>query len=202
MAPFLFPKNHDSTTVLNARRLDQLTRWPELVSDLPPGPRFTYFHIILPHPPLHFTPECDVTEDPDPGGTSLQPTGGQGIVEERRQAWIEQLQCVNDRVLVAIATIPGDEIIIVASDHGPDSIYPLHGDVAGYTDAALAERMPVLLATRLLPGCQVAPADLDLVNVFRVVLTCISANDIPLIESRHFVAGFTGPIIEVELSEP
>lgn len=208
VGPLLFRENADPTTALNRTRVAQLTNWDETISDWPEGPVFAFLHLQLPHPPLLLDSACEVRVDPDLGGRimndgSMTPEQ----LEKRKTAWLEQIQCANATVARFLEKVDRKAVVVLVSDHGPDLLFPWIEFGSGFNpntlDAeAVDERFPNLTAVRLPDSCKGAlPDDVDSVNLFRVVVGCLSNREVGDIPTRKFIAGFGGPIVEVNLGE-
>jgi len=197
IGPLLYPTSGNTTNALNARRLNELENWTMTKSTWANGPTFTYLHLLLPHPPLAFDESCDINWESGFGGRSLSlgaPSDEE--LQKRKAGWVTQVQCVNATLETFIEQLEDDEVVIITSDHGPDSIYPLFGDVSQYTPEMLRERLPTFTALRLPDRCDPPPNDLVLVNLFRVVLNCLSEDQLEMLPAQYFVAGFSGLIVE------
>jgi hypothetical protein len=197
----LYPTSGDTTSALNVRRLKELENWSETRREWPDEPTFTYLHLLLPHPPLTFNDSCELEEEPVFSGRSLSlGKPSERELQRRRDGWVSQVQCVNATLTTYTEQLGDDEIVILTSDHGPDSTYQLFGDISEYTPKRLRERFPTFTGLKLPDTCEPAPNDLGLVNLFRVVLNCLSQDDLEMLSDHYFVASFTGPV--VEFSDP
>jgi hypothetical protein len=191
----------DPTTALNLRRVDELVNWTETAGQWPSGPKFVFLHIQLPHPPLYLDSECNVRIDQDLGGRILN--NGEMTEDQmtrRRGAWVEQVQCANLAIEAFLAQVGSDPIVALVSDHGPDSMFTLENNPSDIDPKGLEERMASLTAVRLPEPCRGSlPRDVATVNLFRVIFSCMSGEDLEALDTRHFIAGFGGPIVEFEL---
>lgn len=197
---FLYGDTGDPTTYLNVERIEDLENWPTTISGVE-SPSFSFVHVQLPHPPLFINSSCSVRIDPLLDGRILN--DGRIAPERvnlRKQAWIEQVECANDTITQFIASLDPETVVVIASDHGPDSVFQFEPNAADLTDDQLYERYSTLTAVRLPESCRGSlPDDVDTVNTFRVVLSCITDDEIPLLETRSYLGGFGGPIQEVKL---
>jgi hypothetical protein len=140
-------------------------------------PTFAFAHLLVPHPPYMF----------DSDGTVLDYRGDLGAPFEDADAYVRQLEFVNDemeRVIDAIVAASDElPIIIVQGDHGPAFA------LSRITDAKTAywERHGILNA-------QLVPAEVrdDLypsispVNTFRVLFRDLFGDDLPTLPDRSF----------------
>jgi hypothetical protein len=59
--------------------------------------------------------------------------------------------------------------------------------------------MATFSAIRLPSECSTpADEDLQLVNTFRIVLSCLTGEDVPLLDSQFFGATYGGPIFQLK----
>jgi hypothetical protein len=190
----------DPATWLNIQRIDQMRDWKSVERVLGRGPKFTFLHLILPHPPLFLDRDCQMRFDPDLRGSEMIrddiPADRQ---DKRHAAWVEQIECANRATLDFIEQLEDDDVLIVTADHGSDATYRLFGDVGQYTADDLAERMPIFTAARVPQTCRgEIPEDVALVNLFRYVFACLADEAPDPLPDRTFVASFEGYIIEVK----
>ena len=189
----------DPSTALNLQRIAELTNWNSTSESWPNEPRFVFLHLQLPHPPLFLDSECKVRIDSKLSGRSLfDEEMSREELALHKAAWVEQVECANstlDRFLMQVAP---DTIIAIVSDHGPDSTFVLESSPTDFDPEGLEERFPNLTAVRLPRDCSGAlPQDISTVNVFRVIISCMTGESIPLLETRNYAAGFTVPILDV-----
>lgn len=194
-----YRQSADPTTALNLNRVDQLSNWERTTGQFPSGPTFSFFHLQLPHPPLYLDSNCDLRVDPDLGGRILNNQEmSTAQLERRKQGWIEQIECANNTILDFLAQAEQEAVVVLVSDHGPDLHFRLERNPADITQTGLMERFSSLTAVRLPQDCRPLPVDIDTVNTFRFVLSCLSGRPTETLETRHYVAGFAGPIVEVQ----
>jgi hypothetical protein len=197
---FFYGDTGDPTTHLNIDRIGDLSDWSSTVGALE-GPTFSFIHIQLPHPPLFLDAGCSVRIDPILDGRIMNDgriTAER--VEQRKQAWVEQVECANSVISDFVGSLDPETVVVIVSDHGPDSVFHFEPIAADLTADQLYERYSTLTAVRLPEECRgTLPDDVDTVNTFRVVLSCLTGEDIPLLESRSYLGGFSGPIQEVKL---
>lgn len=167
-----------------AGRLDRFDRLDEVAARPSRMPRFVFTHVLLPHPPLFVDRQCRIhAESWRRGNVVAVNPAREG---RRRAAYVEQVECVNRRVLRALDRIPADAAVVIVSDHGPDSIGEQLKLIADWTPADITERLGTLAALRLPRACPV-PADLVAPNLMRVTLNCLLGGDLPLLPERHYV---------------
>ncbi|MFP3881047.1 MAG: sulfatase-like hydrolase/transferase [Actinomycetota bacterium] len=193
-----YPEANNPTTALNLARIDQLEHWNDFVRDWRRGPpKFVFLHIPLPHPPLFLDADCDLRINPDLGGRIMNDGNmSEEQLERRRDAWVDQVRCANQTLRAFLSQVDPDAIVVILSDHGPDSYWVLDSK---NPDAALRERFSTISAVRLPEPCRgELPDDITTVNIFREVMSCLSGKPIPTLDTRHYAAGFGGPIVRME----
>jgi len=193
-----YPTSGDPTTALNRIRIGQMANW-DVEGPQVDGPTLTFLHLVLPHPPLFLDSNCEVRIDEDLRERVLNDgTTPPEIVEKRKEAWVEQVECANRAILDFLPSIQEDDIVVLTSDHGPDSAFVIETtDPADLTQERLGERLPNLTAVKLPPPCAgLLPPDVHSVNVLRLVLDCLSDDEIEMLENHYFAATFGGSIIE------
>jgi Sulfatase len=196
----LYPETGNPTTRLNLTRIDQLQHWSATSANTGDAPLFSYIHLVLPHPPFYLDSQCQPRVDPALGGQLIaDATTSPSYREMRRGAYVEQVICANSMIESFVAELEGDEIVVIASDHGPDSYGTLDSDPSTWTGNQLRERLATLTAIRLPQGCE-NPSDENLqsVNIFRVVLGCIQGKEIPLLQPEFHATTFSGPMVRVD----
>lgn len=152
------------------------------------GPVFALIHLINPHPP-HFVAgaDCDLQNV----SFNLGATYG-------RQSYVDAVRCLNRRLIPALERIiEFDEsaVIVVQGDHGPSWSLSFHtADLEQMSGAEVTARFGVLSAMRLPPRCPV-PDRMSLVNTYRVVFDCLSADEVPLVEDRMWLANQTPGVV-------
>ncbi len=133
-------------------------------------PEVVFAHILLPHAPLHVTGDCTVRAQRalsrlDLGGSWMSTE----LLDLRKHAYVEQVRCVNRRMLEIIDSMPEEAVVILVSDHGPDSRGQLGKHTTDWDAADLEERFSVLNAIRI-EGCDTTSA--YGVDLFRVIFDC------------------------------
>jgi hypothetical protein len=168
-----------------------------------PGPKFVFAHFIVPHNPYVFDRHGNVRHDVPLSLQFKEKTGGW----DNRQAYIDQMIFVNQRIQECIDSILADSsippIIIVQADHGSASLYhSAEGDVPELDEAFIRERLPILNAyrvpenirTRLYPS--ISP-----VNSFRVLCSEMFGTDFELLPERHYIGWYRSGNRMTEVTE-
>lgn len=161
-------------------------------------PYFVYAHVIAPHPPMRFDPDC---------GKRLVTPDLKEWKPANRAAFVDQVKCVNrqlDAVVSEIARQDENAIIIIQSDHGSAfrGQFAPGGDTH-WDSAQTAERLGVLNAMKVPTVCADSARQIkSLVNTFIVVLSCIHGTPPRLLPDRHFITPYDnsphfGKVIEV-----
>jgi hypothetical protein len=145
-------------------------------------PDLVFAHVLAPHPPALLDASCDLQYRSELDSKTFVANVDR---RQQRDAFLEQLGCVNRFMLDFVASIPEDDVIVFASDHGTDSRLQLLRDPAVWSYEDLLERLNVFVAWRLPSGC----SDTDplvVPNVMRVVLSCMGKQPLPHLEPRMF----------------
>jgi hypothetical protein len=130
------------------------------------GPTFAFAHLVSPHWPYVFKPDCRVA-----GESSLSGK------EERREAYTGQLQCLNRLLLNTVTAIlqrsSSAPIILLQGDHGTNLLrYSAARSAASVTPAQARERFGAFGAYYLPAGGGRLFADtVTVVNVLQKVLS-------------------------------
>jgi hypothetical protein len=156
-----------------------------------PGPTYVFAHFLVPHPPYVF--------NADGSAPSVAQTASRGP----REAYLEQLQWTNDRILALLDVLldvpPGEEpVIVLQADEGPyPDRYQADQDRFPWLDATPAEiqeKFGILNALRL-PG--LGEAELSQagftdrtspVNTFRLIFAEYFGADLPMLEDRTYLS--------------
>lgn len=152
------------------RALRQLADVPAI-----PGPKFTFCHLVAPHPPYVFKRD---------GQTDWN------IDQADRGAYIDQVVYLNQEVTKSIDAILAQSkqppIIIVQSDHGPGFSRPKPGSTS--LEEYVQERVPILNAY-LVPDSvrESLYPTITPVNSFRLLLSQCFGFDYPPLPDRNFL---------------
>lgn len=176
----------NATTSGSIRTIDWLRNGlPSLLSN--DRMDLVFAHLMIPHPPLYLDAHCEYRHDPVLGFRALgAPSFDSDLLEVRKRAYIEQVRCAQDVVLEIAAELTGDEVLIVLSDHGPDSGAQLFKAPEDWTRRDIEERFPVLFLTNT-TECEFTGIR-SLVNVGRKLLGCLSGEEVQVVEDRFFIA--------------
>lgn len=155
------------------------------------SPDFVFTHVISPHAPYLLQPDCTAEFVNERAGTVFPVDG---VTTESRTAYlIEQIDCL-DRLMIELAESVGPEdIIIFVSDHGTDRRDQSNPDLVDWDRATTVERLNNFLAVRLPAPCSVGD-EVIVPNIFRRVLSCLSASRIEELPERMWV----NPMVELD----
>lgn len=173
------PNISDYHTYHRTRALYQFDRIEE-ISKSQPSPKFVFAHILLPHDPYVFGPNC---EPEDPVGSKVE-------------MYLSNLQCANKLASEAVEGILENSaqppVIIIQGDEGHYTFkYPyVKGTDYSQIDPKTLQERARILNVYYLPG--VDPAELlypsiTPVNSFRVVLNAYFGADLGLLPDRSFI---------------
>jgi Sulfatase len=137
-------------------------------------PVFVYGHSLLTHWPYPYQGRrCE-----------LQPGEPRGADD-----YLGALECANSSVLAAMHLITKTDpnaVIVIASDHGSDVGIDGHAGAARWTREDVQRRFSNFVALRLPRVCRDAvPDDLAAVNIFRVVLNCVTTSKLRQLPYRR-----------------
>jgi len=149
------------------------------------GPKFTFAHILMPHPPFVFNSNCQTL----PGGA---PRGK----DSSKQAYLDQLECGNRLVTALVERILADSenppVIILQADEGPyNREYPMPKGRFNFKDASddtLNERFLILNALYL-PGVDTSDLypTMTPVNTFRFIFNKYFGANLGLLPDKNYV---------------
>ena len=158
-------------------------------------PSFVFAHVMVPHPPFFLDDSCRTRFGRERNGVQFVRPGDELL--ERRSAYLEQTECVDEFVLDLTGMIEPDDVVVVVGDHGTDQRNQLVRDPETWSRTDLEERFNVFLAVRDGAECSVGDPVI-LPNIFRRVLSCIANPDLEDLEPRMFkYAGVDDPAPEV-----
>lgn len=163
------------------------------LQDLPSlaGPTFVFAHFLIPHKPYVFDRNGHVRKDVPLALQWKDNDGGW----ENRQAYIEQLQYVNGMILKTVDGILAQSggrrpWIVLQSDHGTAALQAYGSGVPGEpaTDAFIRERFGNLTALLVPDEVRAGiPETVTPVNVFRILLNALFAEDLDILPDRHYL---------------
>jgi hypothetical protein len=145
-------------------------------------PFFLYMHLLIPHPPYRYTPDCAHRDVSDP---SLSEWGlGTG---ENLEHYEDSIRCTNRAILRTVDRIAASDpgaIVVMEGDHGSAFEVPDTAPIEWPADA-LHERYSIFSAARFPRGCPQEAPTLS-VNTFRLVFSCVTGRRVPLLEPKFF----------------
>jgi len=137
------------------------------------GHKFTFAHLVIPHPPYSFGPNGEWVSFND--GAPLA---------ERTKAYTNQVLFINREILKVVDAILSKSktppVIVIQGDHGPLPDLAFSGD----------EKMPILNAYYL-PGADAKKSlysSITPVNTFRVILNSYFHQSLPLLKDVSYYA--------------
>lgn len=166
-----------------------------------PGPKLVFMHLLLPHDPLRFGPDCEHRDD-DSRANETDPNHSTA-----KRLYVEQVQCTNRKILTMVDEIrkaSGDSaVILLQSDHGysrfPRGI-PL--DLHDASRDQIDERFDVFAAYAGPDGLADSLATVRTpVNLFRTLFRVMWSVKEPPLPDRHFWSNPGRPmeLIEIDL---
>ena len=194
VAPFTYPAEGDVGTVLTLQRLNQLRNWDPDAYRVNDSPLFVFLHMPIPHPPMFLDSNCDPGPSESGAGrvvNDIPPFEGAEL-QIRLQRYVDQIECANRVAKALLDAVQPDDVVVIVSDHGPDSYSQLKVSPTGWQPPAVWERMSNLMAVRIPEGCESPlPDDATLVNLFRHIFNCTFDIDLDELPMRHFAAPST-----------
>jgi hypothetical protein len=194
----------DSYTMARERVSYLFRTLPEVAKR--PGPKFTFAHVLSPHPPFVFGEHGeDVSPRHVPYSLSDGPphrehyhiSDEEFIAAYRRQAafLVTQVERAIDGILVNSAEPP---IVVLQSDHG--SGLRLHTEDHALSDHR--ERMSIVNAFYLPGGKRTGLSQtLTPVNAFRVVFNNEFGAELPLLPERSYYSAWSTPFVFIDVTE-
>ena len=175
---------------------DVLDRQFQALADLPrDGKRalFVFAHLLVPHEPYMYGPKCEHR-------SPFWPLQDAAQIERVRRSYLDQIMCVNARLLPLVDTIRARSrvppIILLQSDHGHGRMGRRPPALGAVAPDVVRERQSVF-AAYLLPG---VPADsisprITPVNATRFVLRHYFQADLPALPDATFWSDARQPYI-------
>ncbi|MBN42213.1 MAG: hypothetical protein CL573_01845 [Alphaproteobacteria bacterium] len=175
------------------------------ISPTESSPFFLFAHILSPHAPPRFAPDCTRLK-----GVISAVDIGEGVYDpiQFRTDTVCTNRSLEDAVTQVLANDDTDPIIILQGDHGFKFRLPGEAPITpeGVTlGEEPARRLATLNALRLPATCQTQFHDaLSPVNTFRLVFACLKGQMAALLPDRHFLRqrGANGGLVEVDPVAP
>jgi hypothetical protein len=154
-----------------------------------PSPKFVFAHFVPPHHPYVFDRHGNVLVS----ATIADAPVANKLLWARRDLYRDQLSYMNTRVLQVVRTIIArgrrPAVIVVHSDHGPQLV-----DASG---TSLPEdhwaRFSNLIAIRAPDSPASVPDDMELVNVYRLLLNKYFSVDLPMVSGAQYYSSSDRP---------
>jgi hypothetical protein len=165
-----------------------------------PSPYFVLVHMLQPHPPFQFGPDCAVQQTIDPSLTWWGPKSD----SMERGLYVGSLQCVNKMLLAAADKVARDDptaIIAIQSDHGTPYTVDWHKRPSEWEQDAIAERLGILSALRMPRSCDAGDDERTAVNSLRHVLACVEGGEPDPLPVKHYIHTFRYKGVEL-LTDP
>jgi hypothetical protein len=189
--------NYETHRLRALNKFDTLKTIPDSIA----GPKITYFHVLVPHPPFVFDEDGNAIT-PNRPYSIMDASDYPGTVEEYHTGYRKQVIFANKKVLDAVDTILAKSktppIIVMMGDHGPGSEFKWDLKDPG----CLWERTHNLYAV-LLPNHQkdgTAYPSMTPVNTFRVIFNTYFGAKLPLLDDRTYLAAWQYPSTMVDVT--
>ena len=146
-------------------------------------PLAMFVHVLSPHVPHMLAPDCTRVE--------TRPVGDLK----------DQFACI-DRLLVSnVDGIPGDALVVILGDHGPEFNGMHTLNPKEWNDQEVANRLSPFAAIRLPDNCEYPPMNASLINVSRYVSACALGTTPDPLPDRSFVLPVGYPDSDLPLRE-
>jgi len=187
LEPFigLMIKNDSRETIISA--FNKLQEIPKIKE-----PTFTFVHFLLPHSPYLF--------DQDGNSTNNE------ILEFNKELYLGQLKFANKKILetidILLKSSTEPPIIILISDHGPDSLGIFKTAYDSLTNDQLNERFGNFMSFYF-PEEKNQSAINDLispVNIFRVIFNRYFNTNLDLLENKRYYSNYDNPYKFMEIN--
>lgn len=159
-------------------------------------PYVVFSHIVSPHQPYRFEPDCSFRGRAD-SGTTL----GVGHLPEHRALYADQASCLMQQLESTMAELVEADpsaIILLQADHGP--AFEADQETLQWDDTSVRERLGIFRMTRLPDHCRsVDPQAQSLVNTPELILSCLRGEQPEWVEPRIVLRSLGG---DIEFEEP
>ncbi len=161
------------------------------------APYIMISHIIGPHQPYRYEPDCSFRDGGAPG-TTLE----EGHIPEFRPLYAAQATCMSEILVGAIDDLLAadpDAMIFIQADHGSE----FEGDdgagaSSAWRSAMARERLGVFRATKIPDSCRSSdPRAQSVINTVPVILACVQGAEPDLIDPRHFFTDKSGDTADI-----
>lgn len=153
------------------------------------GGDFVFAHVMLPHPPLQLNRQCARFFHPGLDSLTLKgPEVAPGLEALYESAFVEQTECLNQKLLELIDLIDPQASLVVTGDHGTDFGGQLFKLPAQWTRAEIVERFSLFYATRISLDCLPGPS--DLVNLIRATVSCLVGESLQPVPPHHEIVPY------------
>lgn len=152
-------------------------------------------HIISPHQPYRYEPDCTLRNDGAPG-TDLN-YGGE---DTNRPRYAVQANCLADLLVDAMTDLreaDPEGLIFLQADHGSE--FEADRETVNWPDAMARERLGIFRMTHLPNECRSAdPAAQSIINTVPMIIACLRGEEPELLVPRYFFVNFSN---EAEILE-
>lgn len=150
-------------------------------------PDFVFVHVLAPHAPYFFDAQCGTVESsPATQGMQLDPRSvGPANAEDRWASLAGQVACVDDSVASAISQLSPEDVVMVAGDHGTDSLGQVVTDPEAWTTEMIAERLLTFSAIRLPRGC--GAEIIGSMDLMPETISCLTGEEVAPVAPRSFI---------------
>ena len=161
-------------------------------------PFFAYIHFLLPHTPYVFDPSGNIKESQIDSASTL---------EERKLAYIDQVQFANKKIIETIDKIllesDSPPIIVLQGDHGTNILFTKFGENwPQHHDKSVTETMSIFNAYHLPDqNTELIYDSITPVNSFRLILNAYFNTNYELLEDKSYFSDSTRPYNFTDVTE-
>ena len=164
------------------------------------NPFFLFAHLLAPHEPWRYNSDCSPFIDLlESSGNKL--TNKAVGTPEYKDKYLNEVKCLNkdvEKLVESIEKKDPNAIVVIQSDHGPQTADQFSRPFEKWTDLEILERFAILSAFKLPEECQSSLyRNISPVNNLRVVLGCLEKKNPKLLEDLSYFATYEdGKFIE------
>ena len=143
-------------------------------------PIFAFIHLVNSHDPYILNSKCEISDTPS-----------YKLAKDDPEQFNENLDCTYSEMekLIDLLNL-NEDILIIQSDHGPQ--YEVMKNVVGknvetFNEDQLLNRFKTISASNINNFCANKTKDFSSINTFRVVINCLTNEDLAMRKERSFI---------------
>jgi hypothetical protein len=126
-----------------------------------------FAHVLLPHFPYRLNEGCERSLISEDAASAIQ----------EREAYLAQVGCVNRWLEALTGKLPPEVAVLITGDHGTTLRRQMFRDPTTWSEAEIAERAGIFLATRFPDTCSAPRADMSLIALGQAA-DCLLGTDV------------------------